>query len=596
MPGGLHNPPLSGFIVATTLVVAASDSLDVDRADYECDGTADDVQIQAAHDALPAGGGKIVLLEGTYNLAAAIVITKVIELAGNGWNTILFLTNNTNTNLIEIGDGATGLNGVIIKDLAMDGNRANNAAGTTRGIEMIGAAAPNKVTRVMIDHVFVTSTHDYGICGIGAPGDGDYSVITNCEVTDCNDSGIRFLGTGIQVIGNYVHDISAGDGILVGADCSVISNYIHTIPGNGITMGNYCVAIGNYVEAATASGINPTNNAVIDGNVIWNTAGEGIDGGSTNIVSNNWIYITGDDGIRMSANCVITDNYIFNAGEEGIYIQGADTLIADNEIRGASQEAANNHNGITLSGAADRCTITDNLILDDGTKTEDGIRLEDGATQCQINSNRCYNLRGSGIALVANNDDCQIVGNYCQLNDDYGIEITAATCDRTYVKNNKLIANVTAQFLDSGTNTQLATYVVPFSDGTDPQDSGYEIDANTEMARAWLRLPPEVQQVVRMNVYARSVVTEADEMELQMVVLGGADNEAYNTHDGSIAQLDSVSANFAADDIVFWRNTEAGVLALVGGDSVEVKVLHEAAEGGNCETDAFFRTVEIEYV
>jgi len=51
-----------------TFVIAASDSQNKRDADYHCDGTADDVQIQAAIDALPAGGGKVFLLEGTYAL------------------------------------------------------------------------------------------------------------------------------------------------------------------------------------------------------------------------------------------------------------------------------------------------------------------------------------------------------------------------------------------------------------------------------------------------------------------------------------------------------------------------------------------------
>lgn len=53
-------------IVATTLVVAASNSLHPRRADYTCDGTNDHIELQAAIDALPAYGGKIVLLEGSY--------------------------------------------------------------------------------------------------------------------------------------------------------------------------------------------------------------------------------------------------------------------------------------------------------------------------------------------------------------------------------------------------------------------------------------------------------------------------------------------------------------------------------------------------
>ncbi|UCG68152.1 MAG: hypothetical protein JSV09_10025, partial [Thermoplasmata archaeon] len=54
----------------STLVVAAADSSvqGEAQADYICDGTDDHIEIQAAIDALPSGGGKILLLEGTYNL------------------------------------------------------------------------------------------------------------------------------------------------------------------------------------------------------------------------------------------------------------------------------------------------------------------------------------------------------------------------------------------------------------------------------------------------------------------------------------------------------------------------------------------------
>ena len=44
--------------MAATVVVAASDSLNKAAANYVCDGVDDDVEIQEAIDALPAGGGK----------------------------------------------------------------------------------------------------------------------------------------------------------------------------------------------------------------------------------------------------------------------------------------------------------------------------------------------------------------------------------------------------------------------------------------------------------------------------------------------------------------------------------------------------------
>ena len=59
--------PVSPSRRFATLVVAASNSLDKYRADYVCDGTDDNVEIQNAINALPAGGGRVLLLEGTYN-------------------------------------------------------------------------------------------------------------------------------------------------------------------------------------------------------------------------------------------------------------------------------------------------------------------------------------------------------------------------------------------------------------------------------------------------------------------------------------------------------------------------------------------------
>ncbi len=116
------------------------------------------------------------------------------------------------------------------------------------------------------------------------------------------------------------------------------------------------------------------------------------------------------------------------------------------------------------------------------------------------------------------------------------------------------------------------------------------------MARAWLFLNKEVLQVVRMKVYARALILSGAAMRAQFVVLGGGDNQAYNSIDGSIADHPSTSTSFAANDVIFWTITEAGILSLLGGDSVEVKVIYEDAGDGDVVTDASFRTVTIEYV
>jgi hypothetical protein len=67
---------LSDFAGGATLVVAASDSSvgAKDGADYVCDGVADEVEIQAALDALPSGGGKVLCMEGTYTFTSSLEI------------------------------------------------------------------------------------------------------------------------------------------------------------------------------------------------------------------------------------------------------------------------------------------------------------------------------------------------------------------------------------------------------------------------------------------------------------------------------------------------------------------------------------------
>jgi len=468
----------------------------------------------------------------------------------------------------------------------------NTADAAFDGIHLIGC------DNVVIDGFRIRSSVTANVAALryGVYADTcDHVIISNGVIENCSLAGIYVTGcTYCNVEGNILQNVGqTAAGIRYGI-------YIGGLGGNHIISGNTleetavnkcrdgiylyqadnCRVIGNHVTG-TLSGIYLSHSATL------NTITANVIIG----ITNNGIYLTGASG--PCYRNVISSNIIISPAQNGIYIYACDELsIVGNFIVGTG---AGSYSAISLS-SSHRCTVTGNELIDFGTHGIYFYRSGHGT----ITGNVCYSNGADGIRIDGTGglaDYNEITGNSCVSNVAYGIHIFGdANVNGNRVINNKLTANGTAPFNDAGTNTMLAAYVVPFSHGSDPQDSGYEIDVAGEFARAWLRLPVEVQQVVRMNVYARSVVAEVHEMELEMVVNGGADNEAFNTHVGSIAQLDSVSVNFAADDIIFWINTEAGTLALVGGDSVEVKVLHEAAEVDNCATDAFFRTVEIEYV
>jgi len=87
-----------------TYVVTANDSVASSKAqaDYVCDGTADDVQFQAAVDALPAGGGKVVALGGDYNFTATVArAIDNVTIEGAGYSS--YFANNNATNLFSAG-------------------------------------------------------------------------------------------------------------------------------------------------------------------------------------------------------------------------------------------------------------------------------------------------------------------------------------------------------------------------------------------------------------------------------------------------------------------------------------------------------------
>ena len=86
---------------AATTIVAAHDSLHPERADYVCDGTDDQVQIQAAIDALPSVGGGVLFVEGNY-LSGQLLTPSNTTLRGMGLGSKLKLKDATNDRFLEL--------------------------------------------------------------------------------------------------------------------------------------------------------------------------------------------------------------------------------------------------------------------------------------------------------------------------------------------------------------------------------------------------------------------------------------------------------------------------------------------------------------
>ena len=89
-PASMITDLSTGQKVARFVVGTSTAGWTAADCDYLCDGTADQTEINAAITALPARGGEIVILDGTYNITSEINVTKNnVSIRGNGNATIL---------------------------------------------------------------------------------------------------------------------------------------------------------------------------------------------------------------------------------------------------------------------------------------------------------------------------------------------------------------------------------------------------------------------------------------------------------------------------------------------------------------------------
>jgi parallel beta-helix repeat protein len=348
-----------------TRIVAANDSLDKTGADYVCDGIADQEEINQAINDLPTSGGRVLLLEGTYNISSPITILKNnVTLEGQGAGTKLFLVNGANCNVINVGNGATALEGIRIANLRIDGNKANQTD-ILKGIYFLGASG-YLITKSIIEGCLIENCYLYGIYWMYS----DNNVIT-----------------GNQVRGN------AGGGII-----AWFSNN-NTITGNRISEGYLGISFAN------------SNNNVITGNRIISNGSNGIE---LNYANNNTV--TGNQingnlncgiGFDHANNNTITGNQI-NGNFDGIYISAStNNTITGNQING------NNQRGIYFSGGVNNNTITGNQV----NSNRNGIFIVSSSNNTII-GNRCQGNSEYGINIYDSSSNNNLIAkNYLTQNN-----------------------------------------------------------------------------------------------------------------------------------------------------------------------------------
>lgn len=272
--GDLTIDNVVGLAPPATRAVAADDtsSWNKEMADFVCDGTDDDVTINAALDALPDDGGRVILLEGTFVCTGSLVIPSNTTLQGMGPATVIAIADDMDANLhlITNSDPTGGNEGIVIRNLKLDGNKANNSAGIQRGIFF------DNISYSTIENVIVTSFRNDGFILY----DCDYNLVSNCLIT-LNDgtSGFSLDGAAMPIRSRYNRIIrntilsNKFFGLIVNGDGNnenlIAENMVRSNGRDGIHIdgGKNNTVIGNHVSdnstdaANTWSGIMVTNDA-----------------------------------------------------------------------------------------------------------------------------------------------------------------------------------------------------------------------------------------------------------------------------------------------------------------------------------------------
>lgn len=269
----------------TTITVACSTSKHNITADYHCNGTNDQTVIQQAIDALPSTGGKIVLLEGTYNIGGTITINKSnVTIQGLGRNVILKAA--TSTTALGM-FGISNATGLIISDIVID--YANNTSADCTAIQLYSS------DNVIIEHINILNNKGNGIewfncnytrfsaisfinvrqciwdrgfnhssifdkCivdtvtnGITINSASTLNKIADCIVRSATDSGIKSEAAYTMINDNIVYGCS--NGITVNGNCSTIADNNVRDSDIGISVnGKYVNVSGNTAIRADGSG------------------------------------------------------------------------------------------------------------------------------------------------------------------------------------------------------------------------------------------------------------------------------------------------------------------------------------------------------
>ncbi len=303
-----------------------------DTGDQVVDGTSDQIEINAAIDALQFTGGTVLIKKGIYYNTAPILIRDNVTVLGEGPGTKLYLVSGSNCRQIT-NYNASGNSNIRVTNMQIDGNGANQTASSYDNLYFIQSQ------NVTVDNCLILNGNRHNIL-----------VSDSC--------------TEIKVTNNRLKD---AQGL---SNCSTF-NVSDMIFSNNISSG------------ATQTGIktDQSHTVTISNNVCLNNSTHQIfvTNGTSTTISGNAVR-GGQNGVRVTSNDYVTinGNSMRSHSQDGIvFLQNCNYgTVSGNTIRDVGTAAANTYDGVNINDQGTGCTnitIDGNVIRDSASNMRYGV-------------------------------------------------------------------------------------------------------------------------------------------------------------------------------------------------------------------------------
>jgi hypothetical protein len=411
------------------VIIAGSDaSLEATlAASYVCDGTNDEVQFQAAIDAMDAEGG-VLEVAGTLQFQAVADITVpwnvIIKGAGFSWgwgpNATIKRTGGTGA-LLNIATD-TQISDIYLAD--------EGTAGRTSPLITVDGC------NLEIDHTYFNNAQPTGACILAGSLGGSIKA-RHCQVFMGNATSGDFVDvpdgsfnvdiddTVYQTRGGYLVDYDDTSGSF-SPDVTIRITRCQTIHSSSWLVQGLVRAIG--------SGSGPLR-VEVKNNQVGTAQAIAIDlTGCTPLISGNTFGRQGNPTTNLGTTAVkltscttggyCNDNEILHAGHHGIWLlDSSDISVQNNDIRSVGRTTNATYSNILIDGNSDRNSVKGNKMrrassgnqplygvrVDDSTCNDNEVRDNDLFQSCATNGNEVSDLgtgtRGMEMLLFALSDE-----------------------------------------------------------------------------------------------------------------------------------------------------------------------------------------------